>query len=235
MRIRRFVTWAGVTAAALIAVLSGAGPATAGGPTSVMLVAPGSGKAAAIYTTSPDYGTLDASIGREPAASDPPSLTDVQADGQRQVTVTWLIHDISVWRVDFVYLDAAGGPWIHTRESGDTGLPEQGVWRHAAQPKALGALLGRMGLIGPDKGLGVSAPDYPLGLAEDPSPATPAPATSPASATAADTGGTTDWWLSLPGLGAGLALGCAGTLFASRLISRRTPRDPGPRQELVDA
>ncbi|MDX3071915.1 hypothetical protein [Streptomyces sp. MI02-7b] len=231
MRFRRFVTWAGVTGAALGALLTGAGPATAGGPTSVMLVAPESGKAAAIYTTSPDYQTLDASIGREPAASAPPSLTDVEAGGQRQVTVTWLVHDVSVWRVDFVYPDAAGGPWIHTREVGEKGLPEQGVWHHAAQPKALGALLGRMGLLGPDKGLGVSAPDYPFGVAQGSSPA----ASSPAPAAAEDTAGGTDWWLSLPGLGAGLALGSAGTLLASRLMSRRTPRDPGPRQELVDA
>ncbi|MFF3563283.1 hypothetical protein ACFYXS_24865 [Streptomyces sp. NPDC002574] len=230
MRVRRFVTWAGVTGTALAALLTAAGPATAGGPTSVMLVAPGSGNAAAIYTTSADYQTLDASIGRGPAAPDPPSLTDVEG-GKRQVTVTWLIHDVSVWRVDFVYPDAAGGPWIHTREAGDNGLPEQGVWHHAAQPKALAALLGRMGLLGPDKGLSASAPDYPLGLAEDPSPA----ASAPAPTAAEDTGGGTDWWLSLPGLGAGLALGSAGTLLASRLISRRTPRDPGPRQELVDA
>lgn len=232
MRIRRFVTWAGVTGTALAAVLVGAGPATAGGPTSVMLVAPESGKAAAIYTSSPDYGTLDTSIGPVAGVSDPPAQADVEGSGRRTITVTWLIHDVSVWRVDFVYLDAAGGPWIHSRRAGDTGLPERGVWHHAAQPKILEALLDRMGLLSPDKGLGVSAPDYPLGSEEVPAVPSPAP-TAAAAPAAAD--GPTDWWLSLPGLGAGLALGCAGTLLASRLISRRTPRDPGPRQELVDA
>ncbi|MEU6340496.1 hypothetical protein ABZ883_06030 [Streptomyces sp. NPDC046977] len=230
MRIRRFVTWAGVTATALAAVLTGAWPAAAGGPTSVMLVAPGSGKAAAIYTSSPDYATLYASVGPVAEAADPPSTSDVEAAGQRHVTVTWLIHDVSVWRVDFVYPDAAGGPWVHSRQVGDAGLPEQGAWHRAAQPKALSALLDRMGLMSPDKGLGVSAPDYPLGLGDDPATAA---ASAPPAAAAVDSGGG-DWWWSLPGLGAGLALGCAGTLLAPRLISRRTPREPGPPRELLD-
>ncbi|MEU4092785.1 hypothetical protein [Streptomyces sp. NPDC026673] len=234
MRIRRFVTWAGVTVTALAAVLGGASPATAGGPTSVMLVSPGSGKAAAIYTTSPDYQTLHESIGPGPGESAPPSLTDVMDGEHRQITVTWLIHDVSVWRVDYVYPDAAGGPWIHTRDMTASGLPEQGMWRKAADPKALRGLLDRLGLMEPDGNLSVSAPDYALGL-DDATAVRETASAAPQAAAAGDGGGPGGWWLSLPGLAAGLAVGCAGTVLALRLISRRTPGEPGPRQELIDA
>lgn len=234
MRIRRFVTWAGVTVTALAAVLSGASPATAGGPTSVMLVSPGSGKAAAIYTTSPDYQTLHESIGPGPGESAPPSLTDVMNGEHRQITVTWLIHDVSVWRVDYVYPDAAGGPWVHTRETTESGLPEQGMWRKAADPKALGRLLDRLGLMEPDGNLGVSAPDY-LGSVDHGAETPETASAAPQAAATGDGGGPGGRWLSLPGLAAGLAVGSAGTVLALRLISRRTPREPGPRQELVDA
>jgi hypothetical protein len=239
MRIRRFVTWAAVTVTALAAVLSGAEPAAAGGPTSVMLVSPGSGKAGALYISSPEYQLLDESIGRGPGRSAPPSLADVMNGEQRQITVSWLIHDVSVYRVDYVYPDAAGGPWVHSRDATASGLPEKGVWHKAAQPKVLDSLLDRMGLMGPDKSLSMSAPDYPLGL-EDSGTEAPDTATDPATATpqaaaAGDAGGPADWWLSLTGLGVGLAVGSAGTVLALRLISRRAPREPGPRQELVDA
>ena len=29
--------------------------------------------------------------------------------------MTWLIHDVAVWRVDRVYLGDEGGPWIATQ------------------------------------------------------------------------------------------------------------------------
>lgn len=240
MRIRRIVSWAGVTVMALAAVVGGSGPAAAGGPTSVMLVAPGSGKAAGIYASSPDYQELDQSIGDGPKEDPPDSLSDVMNDHHRQVTVTWLIHDVSVWKVDYVYPDGPGGAWVHSRTVTDTGLPEQGVWRKAAQPEELDRLLGRLGLMGSDKGLGVSAPDYPLGpdgattVQETAAAAPDDPATAAQATAAGDGGGPDGWWLSLPGLGVGLLVGGAGTFLVLRRISRHTPGE-GPRQELVDA
>ncbi|MET9876043.1 hypothetical protein ABZZ36_15635 [Actinacidiphila glaucinigra] len=239
MRIRRFVTWAGVTVTAFAAVIGGSGPAAAGGPTSVMLVAPASGKAAGIYTSSPDYRALEQSIGDEQKEEAPKSLSDVMNDRHRQVTLTWLVHDVSVWKVDYVYPDGPGGAWVHTRTVTDTGLPEQGVWRKAARSDELRALLDRLGLMESDKGLGMSAPDYPL----NPDDATAVEETAAAAPQAADAaevsqagngGGADGWWLSLPGLGAGLLVGGAGTFLVLRRISGNTPEE-GPRQELVDA
>ncbi|MDX2849954.1 hypothetical protein [Actinacidiphila glaucinigra] len=239
MRIDRFVTWAGVTVTALAAVIGGSGPAAAGGPTSVMLVAPGSGKAAGVYASSPDYRELEQSIGNEPKEEAPKSLSDVMNDRHREVTLTWLVHDVSVWKVDFVYPDGPGGAWVHSRSATEKGLPEQGVWRRAARTDELRALLGRLGLMESDKGLGMSAPDYPLGpddatVAEETAAAAPRASDAARAAAAGDGGGADGWWLSLPGLGAGLLVGGAGTFLVLRRISGRTPEE-GPRQELVDA
>ncbi|WP_431960217.1 hypothetical protein [Actinacidiphila sp. bgisy160] len=233
MRVRGFVTWAGVTVTAVTAVIGGSGPAAAGGPTSVMLVAPASGKAAGIYTSSPDYRELEQSIGNEPKEKAPKSLSDVMNDQHRQVTLTWLIHDVSVWKVDYVYPDGPGGVWVHSLPLTATDLPEEGVWRKAARSEDLRRLLGRLGLMGADKGLGVSAPGYLPGP-DDAAVVEETPVAAPQAAAAGDGGGADGWWLSLAGLGVGLAAGCSGTVLALRLISRRTPREPGPRQELVD-
>ncbi|MDX3214956.1 hypothetical protein PV318_05290 [Streptomyces sp. ME02-6991-2B] len=233
MRIRRFVTWAGVGVTAFAAVIGGSGPAAAGGPTSVMLVSPGSGKAAAIYTSSPDYRELEQSLGNGPEEKAPKSLSDVMNDQHRQVTLTWLVHDVSVWKVDYVYPDGPGGVWFHSLPMGGSDEPEEGVWRKAARSEDLRRLLGRLGVMGVDKGLGASAPDYLAGP-DDAAVVEETPVAAPQAAAAGDGGGADGWWLALPGLGVGVLAGSAGTVLTLRLISRRTPREPGPRQELVD-
>lgn len=234
MRIRRFVSWAAVAVTALAAAVAVSAPAAAGGPTSVMLIAPGSGKAAAIYTSSPDYRELEQSIGDMPGEKPPKSLSDVMNDQHRQITVTWLVHDVSVWKVDYVYPDGPGGAWVHSRTAMGEGLPERGVWRKAARSEELRRLLDRLGLMGADKGLGVSAPDY-LSSPDDAAVAQETPVAAPQAAASGAGGGPDDWWLALAGLGVGLVVGCPGTVLALRLITRRTPGDePGPRQELIN-
>jgi hypothetical protein len=52
------------------------------------------------------------------------------------VTLTWLIHDVQVWKVDQVHLGGKGAPWVETR----TVLDEGSVWDvsaswHRANPK----------------------------------------------------------------------------------------------------
>ncbi|WP_405724070.1 hypothetical protein OG607_17235 [Streptomyces sp. NBC_01537] len=212
---------AGVLGAAFAALFALAGPAAAGGPTSVMLVAPGSGNATAIYATSSDYQALAEATGTDIGAGttmEPSSL------GDREITATWLIHDVSVWKVDRIYPEAAGGIWIRT--SGGSG--SDGLWHRSPREEALGSLLSRLGLLSGDTGPGLSAPDYPVGSATQPAE------TKPAAAQAAEPApsGTT-WWPALPGLAAGTALGCGGTLLALRL-ARRGPHESGPRQQLVD-
>ena len=163
MRVRTLSSPAARAAAAVAAVLSlllvpvlAAGPAVAGGPTSVLLSAPAIGHTASLYTSDPDYTALAELVGASMAFGS----TDEQAgstnparshDVGNQVTLTWLIHDVSVWRVDRVYVDAAGGPWIYTQQAigGTDGIwdaPE--TWHRATEPKALVQLLGSMGLLG---------------------------------------------------------------------------------------
>ncbi len=163
MRVHTLFSPAARAAAAVTAALSmllvpvlAAGPALAGGPTSVLLSAPAIGHTASLYTSDPEYTALAELVGASMALGTP----DEQAgstdparshNAGNQVTLTWLIHDVSVWRVDRVYVDAAGGPWISTQQAiGGTDsiwdAPE--TWHRATEPKALAQLLGSLGLLG---------------------------------------------------------------------------------------
>jgi hypothetical protein len=96
--------------------LAFAGPAAAGGPTSVLLVHSDTHKAASLYYTDADYALLSELVGGISGAG--AGTVDSSGMGQEfgsAVTLTWLVHDVSVWRVDRVYLDAEGGPWIATQ------------------------------------------------------------------------------------------------------------------------
>ncbi len=204
-----------------------AGPASAGGPTSVLMVQPETRAAASLYYTDADYGALASLVG----ASDPSGLVgEVDKSGQTldqasSVTLTWLLHDVAVWRVDRVYLEAAGGPWISTQlvmNDSNNVYDSPVTWHTAADGPALTALLGRMGFGGDSKasGAGAGAASVPDYRAVTPAPE-PAPETSqPASPT--PTWGGWAWGL------AGLALGLALALAAPRAVSRARPRVGGP-------
>jgi hypothetical protein len=115
---------------ALLAVAAvGATPAHAGGPTSVLLSAPP--HVVAVGYEDEAYGELQ-------------RLTEITgtrnaADAGDHVNgnfvrATWLVHDMSVWRIDIIYPDAPGGPWIATSELLTTGsMPEKPSW-HIADP-----------------------------------------------------------------------------------------------------
>ncbi|MGN9792169.1 hypothetical protein ACTMTU_13890 [Streptomyces sp. OZ13] len=215
--------------------------AAAGGPTSVFLTSPESGETASLYYSDKEYGTLTDLLG--PTGSDgtkerPPSLD--MAMGTRQITVTWMVHDVDPWRVDRLYPgEARDTVWIHTStESGG----EQGTWHTAQRPGELVELLRELGLMGEKSPSGGGAAGYPAPWEQDAgateeasaeSPATPPAEDRPRPAAAATA--TTGWWWSIPGLAAGAAL----ALLLSRLLPsfplRRGTGDPGPRQELLDA
>jgi hypothetical protein len=193
-----------------------AGPAAAGGPTSVLLVVPGEGRTASLYTGQADYETLSGLVGDSGNASDS-AVSHDHAIGT-EVTATWLIHDVSVWRVDRIYPEAPGGPWIATQTSFDGSgdiwsSPVQ--WHNATQGKALTGLLTRLGL------LGGSAAAPPADVAPPASPAAVQPTTRPATEPAADDRASGPVW----GL-AGLALGVALTVAALRVAGRRRPAEP---------
>ena len=135
-----------------------AGPAAAGGPTSVLLVAPEDGRTASLYNSDPEYQQLANLVGAFTTATGsttPPKGADDQgASGTNDasgpgVTITWLMHDVNVWRIDRVYLKAEGGPLISTQNTLDGGdlWSEPPVWRNvSSQGKPLTELLDSLGV-----------------------------------------------------------------------------------------
>jgi hypothetical protein len=196
-----------------------AGPAAAGGPTSVLLVVPGEGRTASLYTGQTDYETLGSLVGAfgDTGAATGAKDTVDHATGS-EVTLTWLIHDVSVWRVDRIYPDAPGGPWISSQTSFDGSgdiwsSPIQ--WHTTTQGKALMGLLTRLGLLGD----GAAAQPADVAPPASPAAVTPAAPTA-AEPDAADRPSGPVWGL------AGLALGVALTLAALRVAARRRSDEP---------
>jgi hypothetical protein len=211
-------------AVALLGLLLAPGAAWAGGPTSVLLASPTSDQATGLYYSDPEYDQLMALLDPAPGAATGPADAGY---GAEQVNVTWMIHDVSVWRVDRILLDAAGGAWISTYDTlgeGSTGTPgpgEPGETGHpATDPQALRALLTDLGLLGSP----VAAARQPgPAVAEPAALANPAPVTSgpPAAATTDDQRDGVWWWAAAGGvIGAGaLAIGLrASTTLRRRLL-----------------
>ena len=195
-----------------------AGPAAAGGPTSVLLVVPGQGRTSSLYTGQADYETLGGLVG---AFGDTGATTesgkDVDHAAGTEVTATWLIHDVSVWRVDRIYPDAPGGPWIASQTSFDGSgdiwsSPVQ--WHTATQGKVLMGLLTRLGLLG-------GSPAEPADVAPPASPAAVTPTAPSATEPAAADGPSGPVWCV-----AGLALGVALTVATLRVAARRRHAEP---------
>jgi len=121
-----------------------AGPAQAGGPTSVLLSAPP--KVVAAGYDDKAYSELLQLV--MDASRTGSSGGDEHAVG-RFVRATWLIHDMSVWRLDVIYLDAPGGPWIASSEDHTgRGMPEQQSWHRVSNPEKLISVLNSLGLLG---------------------------------------------------------------------------------------
>jgi hypothetical protein len=147
MRVRALLVLLVAAVAALLPVAA-AGPAVAGGPTSVLMSSPALGRTSSLYTTDDGYQALTDYVGAFESGTGTTGEPSAHAIGN-EVTLTWLIHDVSVWRVDRVYPDAAGGPWIATQEllGTNTDIWSAPVrWHRSSQPKALMALLAAHGL-----------------------------------------------------------------------------------------
>lgn len=210
-----------------------AGPASAGGPTSVLLVAPGTGQTASLYTGDADYEALAGLVGirDETGVAGKVDPSGSHAFGT-SVKLTWLIHDVEAWRLDQVYLGADGGPWISTQVgAGGPGSiwDSPVVWHSPSRGKELAVLLDRLGvtpgsLEGGSGGVADVGTDVvaPTVAAEDPDQAASRPA---------DTGtpGTRGFVWGL----AGLALGVALTVAALRLLPNARPAtaELGPDEE----
>ena len=223
-----------VRAAIVVVALSAlsvafAGPASAGGPTSVLLVEPDTRAATSFYYTDPDNDALANLVG----AGNPSGLVgEVDRSGASHefgsgITLTWLIHDVAVWRVDRIFVNAKGGPWISTQlvmnESGNV-YDSPVVWHAAADGPALMALLERVGFLSNAKSStgGTPADDTEV-FGTSPGAPVDEPAAQPAAVSTSGTGG---WMWGLAGLTLGVALAVAALRVLPAIHSLRTSRAP---------
>jgi hypothetical protein len=210
--------------AALFAVAAlGTTPAHAGGPTSVLLSAPP--HVVAMGYEDKAYGELqrltDVTVSR-------PDPGTERHDSGHFIRATWMIHDMSVWRIDIIYPDAPGGPWIATSESYDGNVESiKPVWHTAVDSTALVKLLGTLKMLPgqhsgePWYGGPTAGPDNGYVPSTDPAP-TAQPNSAVASTAdptpkAATTGILTGWRWIIPGF----LVGAAVAVIAIRLLPKR--------------
>lgn len=210
---------------AVLAIPLLAGPASAGGPTSTLLVAPDTGRTASLYASDPDYALLAELVGAFGGDAATEDRSDAGPGTAPDVTVTWLLHDVQVWRVDRIDVDAPGGPSVSTRvvhtETGSVwDSPE--VWQSVTRGKELTLLLDRLGLLETSAAGAAAATAAQGGAVPDRTPAR--------SADGGGTGLTGPVW----GL-AGLALGLVLALAATRVRSRLGPTRGKPAEPATDA
>ncbi|MBD9723062.1 hypothetical protein [Streptomyces caniscabiei] len=252
---RQLTAAMGALLTALALVLLGAPPSAAGGPTSVLLVSPTSQRTASLYGTHEEYDDLERLLARAGGELDrsrekAPEWGREEIWGERIggiVSVTWMLHDVTPWRLDRVYTAAPDtkGIWIHTTLlTGEepSGSPGAGVWHRAKQPDQLRRLLSGLEIVGPTRS--DPAPGAPE---QDEPPAGDATAgTAGASGTAgaaaevrsaAGPPGPADGahW-AIPALALGLLLGAGGATALLRRAAARNGSGPPrePRQELLD-
>lgn len=138
------------TILAVFVLAFGALPASAGGPTSVLLTSPGTEQAAALYNGDPAYVRLDRIVqGGEAVPRREVHSGQAGYVSERVINITWLAHDVHVWRINRIYLDARGGPQIETSfpEGDEHGIGSASSVRRIAEPKKLPSLLNDLGLL----------------------------------------------------------------------------------------
>jgi hypothetical protein len=230
---RRVLLAVVVTAATLMMMAS---PAHAGGPTSVLLTSPGTARAAALYYTDPRYAELEALLhGQEADASETTTHYPGAAEDST-LNVTWLVHDVSIWRTDQLVLGGTGGSWVATLMPLDDGSLSAGrpTWRALDNGDRIKTLVSSLGLLGQARSKDAGNPQPatgpvwvpPLGGVDDAGAANPADA-APAEPRAETRWFTlTGWRWAAPGLLLGL--------FAGLAIRRNGRAGSGPRQEFID-
>lgn len=203
-------------------------PAQAGGPTSVLVTNHSLGRATALVYSDARYDDLERLL---------TDVTPVEAPAGFPngdwLVVTWLAHDVHVWRTHQVQLAASGGPLVATSTpDASSGDPEQS-WARVDDPAALKAVMTELGMTGKAKP-GTTAPGAadltggePVASQPDRAAAVDA-AAEPASSWFALTG----WRWAVPGLIAGLLLGLLIVPGHKVLSGRLGP--PGERRQLVD-
>ncbi|WP_436498789.1 hypothetical protein [Actinokineospora sp. HUAS TT18] len=137
--------------AAIGLVVLGAAPASAGGPTSVLLSSPENQRVAAVYHSDSAYKRLESAVHGGQAVK--------ATESDSYVTATWLIHDVQVWRTDRIFLTASG-PVIETRIVGPEGgniWDAPATWHSSPAPAELAALFDTLGLTKPGQVVDIPA------------------------------------------------------------------------------
>jgi len=182
--------------------------AHAGGPTSVLMTNPESGRASALHVANADYMRLYAAVGQEPTGeANPPSGL---RSGSEEVRLTWLIHDMQVWRIDRVHLTRHDGIWIETvtAPTGDRDVFDQpSSWHRSKNDQALTTLLADARLLGTAD----SAPSSPSNLDDSRGTAASSAPTQPVALIVAIAVG-------------GLVIGAVGSLLLRRRPAVDRPR-----------
>lgn len=135
---------------ALVSWFAAAQSVSAGGPTSVLLANPQTGQVAALYHTDKSYDRLADAVGafesETGSTTKPGTVTD---DFTGEIRLTWLIHDMSIWRIDRVHATTEDGMWVQTVVSTDGGdvFDQPGTWHRPVDPNALAATLQDAGLL----------------------------------------------------------------------------------------
>ncbi|MGW5238969.1 hypothetical protein ACWEOW_08555 [Monashia sp. NPDC004114] len=197
---RRLVAAGAATVAALVgAVLVGASPAAAGGPTSVLIVNYDQSRASGALTGSPAYESLSRALDvmNTPVGESRPEDSFMSS----RLRLTWMIHDVSPWRIDAIYLDGKD-VWVSTTLSYDSTslFDKPAIWHRPADATLLVDTLTSLGVIG----------DAPASSATPRSAATAARAAQSAPATppaASRVSSGYPWWLTLVAAVAALGVG----------------------------
>lgn len=211
----------------VVVALTPFGRAEAGGPTSALLTVPGEGVTASLYYTDPEYDALAGLVGM----ADGGGTGSVDRSGRDHangpgIRVTWLIHDVTPWRVDHIYLEGEGAPWVATQTTNGTGdlWDAEVVWHRPDSPAELEALLDDLGLAdaslaaGPFTGVPGAEVPPPVDSAQD-------SAAGAATETATASNGVGSVWWGLAGLLVGAV--ATGLLMSVRRGSRERALPPG--------
>ena len=221
-----------VLTAWVLVMLAPPGPAYAGGPTSVLLSVPGEGRTASLYYTEDAYEELADLVG----AYDGTGTVDGSGRSHETgtgVTLTWLIHDVTPWRVDRVYLQGDGAPWIASQVMEGDALSvwdSPVVWHQPANGTELTQLLNSLGVGQTGTAAEPASPVEPGVAAPD--------SVEPASAAPTPTDDTSDtsardrvWW-GLGGLAGGVLLAAGWMRVRSTRLRARADDTVAPRADV---
>jgi hypothetical protein len=225
--------------------------AAAGGPTSVLIVSRERQITASAYFSMKEYDILLQALDPAPVRERGAPDRELGPGGQ-YINVTWLWHDVGVWRVDRVFVEGGDEVWINTVQTdlqGEFRPDARSIWHRSPKPKALLALLASWGMVGDETG---DAPDRgfdgePAGNAVDNSAPTtgsenssqdtavPAADRNVGVSRAASEKDDGEPWTGLAALGVGLLIGLVSWPVMNRLRKAGANSvSAGPRQQLID-